>query len=64
MDLDPTFALAWAELAEAHRELHRYYDRTDERLESMRVAVERALQLDPELPEAHRARAKYLGSAG
>jgi tetratricopeptide (TPR) repeat protein len=59
---DPDFALAWARLAIAHTALHfRGIDRTSERLALADAAVSRALELAPALPEAHLARAAFLG---
>jgi len=52
---DPDFALAWAELAHAHSALFFFRDRSSDHRESARVAVERALSLRPDLPEAHLA---------
>ena len=58
--LDPGFALAYAELSFAHVELYWfYYDHTEDRLRMAREAVERALELQPDLPEAHGALAMY-----
>ena len=60
VEIDPAFALAWAELAEAHAQAyHLLIDRTPERLERARAAVDRALELAPELPDAHRALGYY-----
>jgi TolB-like protein/DNA-binding winged helix-turn-helix (wHTH) protein/Tfp pilus assembly protein PilF len=62
VEIDPGFAPAWAALAGVYavqlstREIDR-----ESGLARRREAVERALALDPELPEAHlRARAVYL----
>jgi DNA-binding winged helix-turn-helix (wHTH) protein/TolB-like protein/Flp pilus assembly protein TadD len=54
--LDPSFALAWADLAVTDARI--YYLRiedTSERLASAKAAAERALALRPDLPEAHLA---------
>jgi len=60
IELDSGFALAWAELAQVHdRTYWFYYDRTDQRLELARAAAERALQLQPGLPEGHLALGYY-----
>jgi TolB-like protein/lipoprotein NlpI len=60
VELDPRFALAWARLAEQHSLIYHYYvDVTQERRENARVTAERALALDPLLPEAHRAMGFY-----
>ncbi|MCZ6616769.1 MAG: protein kinase [Gammaproteobacteria bacterium] len=54
--LDRTFALAYARKAEAHIWLYTVYeDRTDARLANAKEAVNRALELNPGLPEAHLA---------
>lgn len=59
---DPGFALAWARLAIAHTALYfRGIDRTGARLTLADAAVRRALELAPVLPEAHLARAAFLG---
>ena len=57
---DPSFALAWAGLSGAHSSIYLYgVDPSESRLELARNAVERALELDPNLPEAHLAYARY-----
>jgi len=54
--LDTSFALAWGRLAEQLGLVHwLYIRRTDETLAQAQVAAERALALQPDLPEAHRA---------
>ena len=53
---DPDFAVAYALLSENHSLIYHFrYDRSPQRLAAARAAVDRALELDPELPEAHRA---------
>jgi TolB-like protein/Flp pilus assembly protein TadD len=60
IELDPTFALAYAQLSRCHVYMYmRRYDDTLERLEMAKKAVDRALQLEPDLPEAHRALGDY-----
>jgi serine/threonine-protein kinase len=61
VELDPTFALAYARLAMAETELYWFVaeERTYERLARARQAVDIALQLDPDLPEAHMAMGLY-----
>ncbi|HUU46943.1 MAG TPA: protein kinase [Acidobacteriota bacterium] len=57
---DSTFAPAFARLARAHCKLYWWgYDQTETRLADARQAVDRALALDPELPEAHLALGYY-----
>ena len=56
VELDSTFALAWARLARAREYLFwQSYERTEEQRASARDAVDRALALDPGLPQAHEA---------
>ena len=53
VELDPTFALAYAKLSEAHVQLYwQYYDRSEERLTKAKESVDTAMRLQPELPEA------------
>lgn len=59
--LDPDFALGWAMSGYAHANLfHQSYDRTPERLATAKSAIDRALELDPALPEAHTALGYYF----
>ncbi len=58
--LDSTFALAYADLARANDWLYWFYfDRTEDRLAREKAAADRAVQLQPALPEAHVAMAYY-----
>jgi len=60
VELDPEFASAHALLSEVHSILyHFHYDFTDERLAKARVAAERSMELQPGLPEGHRALGWY-----
>jgi tetratricopeptide (TPR) repeat protein len=60
VQLDPGFAVAHAALSTAHSRLHHYrYDFTTERLDKGRHSAERALELQPDLPDAHRALGWY-----
>jgi len=60
VELDPEFALAWALLAEMYGVLYHYnIDRTPERQAAAKRAAERALSLDPTLPEGQRAMGYY-----
>ncbi|MCP4661470.1 MAG: protein kinase [bacterium] len=60
VELDPEFALAYAELSEVHSFFyHHSHDRSDEHLAKARNAVNRALKLDPHLPAGHRALGYY-----
>lgn len=61
VELEPGFTRAWALLSEANGLLvHFGFDPSQERRERARQAVDRALELDPDLPEVHRARGFYL----
>jgi len=54
VELDSTFALAHAWLGFEHTGMyHLFYDRSAERLAQARAALDEALRLDPDLPEAH-----------
>jgi len=60
VQIDPAFAAAHATLSQAHSWMYwYYYDRTDERLNKAKEAVDRALELQPDLPEAHLALGYY-----
>lgn len=52
VELDPSFALAYARLSEAHLLMYWfYYDRSGERLAMAKEAMDEALRLNPKLPE-------------
>jgi len=55
IELDPKFALAIARYSQLESWFLHDIDRTAERLEKARALAERALQLQPDLPEAHLA---------
>lgn len=57
--LDPNFALAFAVLGWAEDWIYHSYDPTPARKEKARLAVETALRLQPDLPEAHMALGFY-----
>ncbi len=60
VELDPGFAEAWADLSIAHSGLINLgMDKSPERLALAKAAVDRALELDPDLPDAHLALAYY-----
>jgi TolB-like protein/Tfp pilus assembly protein PilF len=56
IELDPNFALAIARYSQLQSWMARTFERTPERREKARTLAERALQLQPDLPEAHLAR--------
>jgi serine/threonine-protein kinase len=63
LDLDPAFARAWVGLGNAYSSLSALGAmRTDDAYPRTRAAAERALQIDPELPEAHTTLAMALSS--
>jgi TolB-like protein/Tfp pilus assembly protein PilF len=53
--LDPQFALAIARYSQLESWIVHTFERTPERREKARILAERALQLQPDLPEAHLA---------
>ncbi len=58
--LDPAFALAYAELSQAYSMSYHFgHDRTEECLSNAKAAVDRAFELDPELPDVHLALGYY-----
>ena len=59
-DLDPTYARAWALMALAQTELRFWHGKAEDGL----LTAERALALDPNIPEAHCIRARYLTEDG
>lgn len=67
IEKDPTFAPAWAGEADAYMALSGTFPRSTEqkgRLEKMRAAAERAIQLDPLSPEANDAAANAYARDG
>ena len=58
--LDPDYAQAWALMALAQSELRFWHGRDEDALSS----AERALSIDPDLPEPHCVRAHYLEEEG
>ncbi len=61
IQLDPSCALAFVWLSQCHRLAYFFYayDRTEERLEKWKNAIDKALELQPDMPEAHDALAWY-----
>jgi eukaryotic-like serine/threonine-protein kinase len=60
VELDPKFAAAYAKLAGIHADLYwEFYDHSKERLAKSKEAAEKAVQLDPNLPESHGAMGWY-----
>jgi len=60
VELDSGFALAYARLSQMHARMYWfYYDRSVERIQRTKTAVDKAFALDPTLPEAHLALGAY-----
>ena len=57
--LDPNYALAHALLAKIHGGLIWFWDRSEQRMRAAREAAERAMALNPDLPESRAALADY-----
>jgi TolB-like protein len=63
VSLDGTFAEAWADLAGVYQERGYFFDAASKQWElKAKEAVGKALQLNPDLPAAHVARASLLGT--
>lgn len=62
VEIDPSFALPYTELAQAYTWKHFAFspEKTRELAEKAFLATEKALELDPELPEAYLARGRLL----
>jgi len=60
VELDPKFALAWAELARAHARLVFFsLDLSEERKEKAKAAAKRAIELNPGSPRVHLSLSYY-----
>jgi len=60
VELDPDFVLAHIRISLVHSWMYfSYWDRAEERLKKSKVAVDRVLELKPDLPEAHLALGFY-----
>ncbi len=62
IEIDPDYALAWAGVANASALIHMYYPKAADALNRADQASRKALELDPQLADAHAARgfALYL----
>jgi TolB-like protein/Tfp pilus assembly protein PilF len=61
IEIDSGYALAWAGLADTYTEFWRNYESTEENLVQAEEASREAVELDPNLAEAHAARGFALG---
>ncbi|MEN8223474.1 MAG: tetratricopeptide repeat protein [Acidobacteriota bacterium] len=64
IEKDKNFALAYAGLADSYSQIYMYYDKNKEHLEKALNVSQKALELDPELPEAYSSRALALYQNG
>jgi tetratricopeptide (TPR) repeat protein len=62
VELEPNFARAYCKLSMAHSRMYSFvlYDRSKERLVEAKKAADRALEIQPDLPEAHTAMGYYF----
>ncbi|MCI0403645.1 MAG: protein kinase, partial [Acidobacteria bacterium] len=56
IEIDPSYARAYAGVADCHSYLYMYWDASEENLKAAEESSRRALLLDPELAEAHVSR--------
>jgi len=60
IELDPDFALAYIKLSQSYLQLHWFhYDKSLNRLEKSKEAIDAAFRIDPDLPEAHLGLGNY-----
>ncbi len=59
VEADPSYALAWAALADSHAMICMYWESDEHRVEAVDRASRRALALAPRLAEAHVSRGLY-----
>lgn len=64
LDIDPNHASAWAGLADCAAYSYIYIERTEPQRELAESCSRKALELDPELAEAHASRGVALSAAG
>jgi serine/threonine protein kinase/tetratricopeptide (TPR) repeat protein len=62
VELDPGFALAYAQLCQIHSHMYNLYDHSQERIAMAKQAVDKALELDPDLIEVHYALGVYYNA--
>jgi serine/threonine protein kinase len=64
LELEPTFAAAWAQLGRAHRVIGKYIDNTTDSYQRAESAFRRALELSPRLSLAHKFYAHLEADTG
>ena len=64
LELDPSFAPAWAHLGRAHRVIGKYVVASPDSEARAEAALKRALELNPRLPVAHRIYAQIEADLG
>ena len=65
LEIDPDLALGHAGLSDVYAfQYMAYYDRSPQRIADARAEAEKALELNPKLPEAHRALGRYFMFTG
>ncbi|MBL0210711.1 MAG: tetratricopeptide repeat protein [Holophagaceae bacterium] len=64
LDIDPDYASAWAGLANCAAYTYIYIERTGSQRELAESCSQKALELDPDLAEAHASRGVALSAAG
>jgi adenylate cyclase len=64
IEIDPSYALAYAGMADCRSYLYMNAERTEENRREADAASRRALELDPDLAEAHAARGLALSNSG
>ncbi|HUQ19649.1 MAG TPA: protein kinase [Gemmatimonadaceae bacterium] len=64
IELDPGYALAYAGIADCSSFLYQYFDASPQNLRRAESASRRALELAPQLPEAHAARGLAVSLTG
>ncbi len=64
IQLDPEFALAYAQLSQLQMSLEESYDPAPARYAKALTSAQAALRLQPDLPEAHMALGKYYAREG
>jgi serine/threonine protein kinase/Tfp pilus assembly protein PilF len=65
LEIDPRFALAHTGLADVYAfQYMTYYERTPEKIAAAKAEAEKALRIEPQLPEAYRSLGRYYMLTG